>query len=163
MTVEQVLQLAGAGFNATQIAQLAQVQAGQVQTQPAQASHPMTGQVQTQPTQANQPMAGQVQASQPMVGQVQESQPPVGHTQASQSMAGPVDMAVQSPVGNQFSLGVGGSAGNLEIVSQLLGAVQAQNRNMATPEGQNTPTLDDVTSVIINGTVANATGAKKEV
>ena len=162
MTVEQVIQLASAGFNIAQITQLAQVQAsqvqarpmaGQVQTQPVQASQPMAGQVQTQPVQASQPMAGQVQASQPMAGQVQTSQP----------MAGPVDMAVESPVGNQFSLGVGGSAGNLEIVSQLLGAVQAQNRNMAGSAGQNTPTLDDVTSVIINGTVADATGAKKEV
>lgn len=161
MTVEQVIQLASAGFNATQISQLAQVQASQSMAGQVQAQ-PMAGQVQAQPVQASQPMAGQVQ-TQPMAGQVQASQPMAGQVQTSQPMAGPVDMAVQSPVGNQFSLGVGGSAGNLEIVSQLLGAVQAQNRNMAGPAGQNTPTLDDVTSVIINGTVADATGAKKEV
>lgn len=145
MTVEQVLQLAGAGFNASQIAQLAQVQAGQVQTQPTQASQPTAGQVQTQPAQASQPMVGQVQASQPMVGQATQS------------------MAVQTPVSNQFSLGVGGTTGNLDFISQLLGATQAQNRNNAMPAGQNSPTLDDVTNTIINGAVAGATGEKKEV
>ena len=157
MTVEQVLQLAGAGFSATQIAQLAQVQSGQVQTQPAQASQPMAGQVQAQPAQASQPMAGQVQASQPMAGQVQSTQPMVGQAQASQSMA------VQTNVPNQFSLGVGGTTGNLDFISQLLGTAQAQNRNNVMPVGQNAPTLDDVTNTIINGAVAGATGEKKEV
>lgn len=147
MTVEQVLQLAGAGFNATQIAQLAQVQAGQVQTQPAQASQPMAGQVQAQPAQAGQPMAGQVQSSQPMAGQVQATP----------------SMAVQTPVNNQFSLGVGGTTGNLDFISQLLGTAQAQNRNNVMPVGQNAPTLDDVTNTIINGAVAGATGEKQEV
>lgn len=142
MTVEQVLQLAGAGFSAAQIAQLAQVQAGQVQE-----SQPMAGQVQTQPAQASQPMAGQAQST----------QPPVGQAQASQSMA------VQTQVPNQFSLGVGGTTGNLDFISQLLGTAQAQNRNNAVPMGQPTPTLNDVTNTIINGAVAGATGEKKEV
>ena len=142
MTVEQVIQLASAGFNIAQITQLAQVQASQPMAGQTQESQPMAGQVQ-----ANQTMAGQTQASQPMAGQVQANQP----------------MAVQTNVPNQFSLGVGGTSGNLDFISQLLGTVQAQNRNNTVPTGQTQPTLDDVTNTIINGAVAGATGDKKEV